>query len=64
MAKFISPAKEIENSESLRRINSRLELRFNRYKEVEYEEYIGKNGSPYYDVIKLETRKKREEKLR
>lgn len=64
MAKFISPSKIIENSESLRRINSRLEMRFRRYKEVDDEEYIGGNGSAYYNVIKLETRKKWEERLR
>lgn len=63
MAKFVSPAMEIENSESLKRINYRLELRFSRYKEVEYEEYIGKNGSVYHDVIKLKTKKEWEEKL-
>lgn len=63
MSKFIPPAKITENSESLRRINSRLEVRFSRYKEVVNEKYIGGNDSVYYKVLKLETREKWEEKL-
>jgi hypothetical protein len=64
MSKFIPPSKAMENLESLRRIKSRLEVRFNRYKEIETEEYIGGNGSVYYNVLKLETKKQWEERLR
>ena len=64
MSKFIPPSKAMENLESLRRIKSRLEVRFNRYKEIEAEEYIGGNGSVYYNVLKLETKKQWEERLR
>ena len=64
MSKFIPPSKAMENLESLRIIKSRLEVRFNRYKEIGQEEYIGGNGSVYYNVLKLESKKKWEEKLR
>lgn len=60
MKKIIPGGKIIKNSYPAKRINSQLKLRFSRYKEVGDEEYIGGNGSVYYNVIKLEAIEKQE----